>query len=179
MTIDWNIALGITAPIVTVIGLVIANRATKKQIVAETEKLKQQVVLDKMEDVPYDLLILFNEMKNGPSKGVSDRYESTMTKIFTYGSPSAVSLASNMQQKNYTSNNSQKPQVEEEKFITLVYLVLLVVQIKYDLTGVITSPIEWFKLKLTDFSKESFEDTIKQQVNEVVRIHGLDKRFKV
>lgn len=180
MTIDLNIVLGIMAPVVTVVGLIFANSATKKQIVAETEKLKQKVVSDKMEDVPYDLLILFKEVKNGTSKDVIDKYDSTMTKIFTYGLPNAITLASTMQQRNYTNNDPTKPQSEEDKLLTLVYLVLLVVQIKLDLTAVITSPIEWFKLKLTDFStKQDLEKTIVEKINMVVTLHGLDKRFMV
>lgn len=182
MSVDLNVGLAIAAPVVTIVGFFLSYWQLKKQIFAENDRIKSQLVLEKLEDVPLNLLMILRNISKGEGATNSPdailKFEEIMTKILVYGSPKATDIAGTMQQRVYTANSDDSVSTDYS-LMNVVYIGILVVQIKYDITGVITRPDDWFRIKLNDYSNPKTKQQLDQMVNEVIGKHKLDKRFKI
>lgn len=90
---------------ITVIGFAITIIVTKSAFKNEIVKIKRNMMIESMKDLPYDICMLMNKMQkiNGekPSQKIIDEFSSIMQKVLSYGSKDAVNLAVYMQQLSY------------------------------------------------------------------------------
>lgn len=78
-----------------------------------------------------------------------------------------------MQQLNYrlADNNADADKAE-----VIPYYILLLCQIKYDLTGIKINPEYWFRMRLSDYS--TMEKDLKRATNKIVEKLKLDTFLK-
>ena len=59
----------------------------------------------------------------------------------------------------------------------IAYYILLLCQVKYDLTGIKINPQYWFRMRLTDYQK--LKDNLNSANNKIVKELKLDKFLKI
>lgn len=95
-----------------------------------------------------------------------------MKKIYAYGSKDSICIISKMQEENY-----QQLYIKSNKLRPMCFYILLVTQIKFDVTGDAVSPELWYKMKINDYHKN--KTNIKIANNEIVSELHLNKKFKI
>lgn len=95
-----------------------------------------------------------------------------MKKIYAYGSKDSICIISKMQEENY-----QQLYIESNKLRPMCFYILLVTQIKFDVTGDAVSPELWYKMKITDYGNN--KTIIKNENNKIVKQLNLNKKFKI
>ena len=162
--------------IIASIGFWITISSTKKNFQNELSKQKNNVLLEQMTTVPYDILALYDKMtkvKNEEQQNdLTKELMALFSKIYAYGSSDAIAIMSVMQSENYANAAHTE---ETDKFRLTTFYVLLASQIKYDITGVAISPIRWFQMRITDFEENKKKFLTKN--NELVKELGLIDAF--
>ena len=97
----------------------------KRNFKSEIDREKININLDKIADLPY------------------------MSLIFAYGSKEAIMLMTNMQQLNYRIADHS---ADADNMELIPYSILLLCQMKYNLTGIKINPEYWFRMRLSDCS---------------------------
>ena len=177
--ISLLLSVGIPA-IISIIGFIVTIFTLKKGFQNELAKQKANIQLDKMAVMPYEILVLMQEMidvgKQKTSLSVQQKLKEKMdwifSSIYAYGSSKAIHILATMQSENY--RNAVMPE-NSDNYRTMAFYVLLTVQIRADITGEIVSPEEWFKLKITDF--QTNREMIKVANNRIVEELDLDRRY--
>jgi len=181
MTDFMKIALSVGIPaIVSIVGFIITITSLKKNFQNEVLKQKTSVQLDKMSTMPYEILAFLQDMldttKVGNTEEVQKKHEEKMqwlfSSIFAYGSSKAMHVLASMQSENY--QNAIDPE-KADKFRMMTFYILLAAQIRFDITGEIVSPEEWFRMKIKDF--QANREKIKVANNQLVSELGLNKEY--
>lgn len=134
---------------VTIIGFMVTYYLTKRNFKEEISKQKISILLGEMSMVPMEILGLMDKiLDKKDSKIILSDFKSLMARIFAYGTKDAIALVSNMQELNYRI--ASDPETADKSKI-IAYYILLVCQIKYDLTGIKINPEYWYKMRLTDY----------------------------
>lgn len=160
----------------TIVGFVITFLLTRKSYRDEVRKNKIAIGADAMKEIPVELCKLMDGAA-GILKGTpitAEKYADLMSRILSYGSKDAVSIAVHMQQLAYSNRDGQD---EQMKWEALVAYALLITQIKYDLTSEVVSPESWFNLKITDY--HTIRPKVVKMINELVDSLNLNREFKV
>jgi len=168
MNENIRIMLTVSIPaLVTIIGFAVSYFLNRRSFHEEINKQKSNIQLDKISDVPYEILSLFNDMhdKRNKDKMTSD-FNSLLSKIFAYGSKDAILIAANMQEFNFTSKFALTDCPKDYTNKIMTYFILLLCQVKYDLTGIKVNPGYWYKIKFTDY--RTMKPGLKSSANEIV-----------
>ena len=173
---DENIRtiLSVTIPaLVAIIGFVVTYFLNKRNFQEELRKQKTNISLERISEVPYEILKFFNGIhdigKKQQNKMLAD-FEHILAKVFAYGSNDAIAIAADMQEFNY-NRAAQNDSSNDSGFVLMAYYTLLLCQVKYDLTGIKVNPGYWYRIKITDYESKKLE--INSSVNELVRKIGL------
>ena len=171
------LGIGVTAfsIIVTIVGFIITYYFTKHSLKDEIQKSKTSIALEKMEELPYELVSLFEKLKKGTLD--VDGYSSLLGKIYSYCSPTAITITVKMQYLIYENDKKGNSVTEKEKFRILTLLSLMISQIKYDLTGETINPELWFIMKIKDYKESPMKKTIQELINHDVAILDLNEDF--
>lgn len=162
---------------VSIIGFIATYFLTKSNFKNELDKQKVSQNLEQMASVPYDVLKFFDKMVNntknkiGPNILVPEMQD-LFAKIFAYGSATAITILSTMQNENYLSATDPS-NVDKNRIIA--FYILLVSQIKLDITGIAISPALWYQLRLNDYNQT--KDKIVSANNKLVSELNLNKNF--
>ena len=162
---------GITA-IVTILGFIISYRLNSRRVKEEILKYKASKTLDKLEDMPRRILSLIDSIRRSQNSVIAlqEEYLDILNQVFCYGSHDAVRIASTMQQYIYSlhegKNNNR----------VVAYYVLLICQIRYDLSGEIISPNEWYRMRMSEYENDSLR--LKEMNNDIVKQLQLNKAFR-
>lgn len=175
------ISVGIPA-VISIVGFIITIFTLKKNFQNELVKQKANVQLEKMSSMPYEILALLQDMIDaGKEKGktitqnkLQEKMDWIFSSIYAYGSSTSIHILASMQSENY--QNSTAPEKKDD-YRTMAFYVLLTVQIRFDITGEIVSPEEWFKMKLTDY--QANREVLKFAVNRLVDELNLNKQYKI
>lgn len=145
---------------VTIIGFVVTYFLNKRNFKSEIDREKININLDKIADLPYKIQELMNTILNqgANAKTISD-FKELMSLIFAYGSKEAIMLMTNMQQLNYRIADHS---ADADNMELILYYILLLCQIKYNLTGIKINPEYWLRMRLSDYS--SMEKYKKKQL---------------
>lgn len=170
----WDYFFMIVPSLVTIIGFVVNYRITKQNIFNEISKKKASIHLDKLADVPEQIMRLVNNIGNVDIEA----FNSLAYKVFSYGSLDSIKILSSMQQHNYI--NAGKKVDKHSRFKLMGYFILLACQIKYDITNIKVSPSYWYRLKLTDYETNlEVKRIIINATNEIIDELDLNESFRV
>ncbi len=164
--------------IVTILGFVITYFITKKNLKNEIIKDKITTNTESIRELPYQICQLLDSLYfgfvNGEKKetDIQQEYGAILSKILAYGSRDAVSIA--IQLQNFCYKSKKEPAQYND---LLACYVLLITQLKYDLTGEIISPESWFKLRIPDYTNMQAKTV--QSINEIVCKLNLNLQFKI
>ena len=78
-----------------------------------------------------------------------------------------------MQQENYLRKKNEFA----NKYRPVCFYILLVTQIKYDVTGNAVSPDYWYRMKITDYEQNKFNFI--DENNKIVKEMNLNPKFKI
>ena len=134
--------------IISIIGFVITNHSMKKNFENELKRQRDNIALEKMATMPYEVLQLMDKMMelenidNDNQKQVTldmnlKRFKEIMNTIYSYGSERAIEIVSLMQKENYAANGNM---ADLDNYRMISEYVLLATQIKYDVTEISVSP---------------------------------------
>lgn len=171
---NTDLYIGIGTIVTTLIGFIVTYLLTKRNLKGEISKTKTAIGLEKMEDVPFLLLNMLDQMKNGTMR--TQDYSALLHKIYAYGTADAIKIAVTMQHINYESND-MKDNTSIDRFRSLTLLSLLISQLKFDLTGEIVNPENWFVMKISDYTNSELEKKIPFLINEDISRLKLNPRF--
>lgn len=112
-------------------------------------------------------LIDFVKDKTKSQTQLTNHVKELTLKTFMYGSPRTTVILGLMQQQTYSYNKPENlikvkhgNQSKEVDYKLLVYTSFLIASLKEDFTGYEISPIEFLRVKLTDFKKEDVNNQI-------------------
>ena len=170
---------------ISIVGFIVTTTSMKKSFKNELKRQRDNVALEKMSTIPYEVLILMDEMiesgkiKNDVEKKKSmeqnfKHFKEIMNTIYSYGSEKAIGIVSLMQKENYAANGNTACL---DKYRMISEYVLLATQIKYDVTEISVSPELWFQMRLTDYTtnKDKFKDANNRLIDEL----SLRREFKI
>jgi hypothetical protein len=178
ITLDGNTAVILSACItamVTIIGFVVTYFLNKRNFKEEINKQQVNIHLDKIAELPYkiqELMDIILDKKN--DKAILSKFKELMFSIFAYGSKDAIILVTNMQELNYILAASPD---KADKNMLIAYYILLLCQVKYDLTGIEINPEFWYRMRLTDYSK--MKSSLDKSSNEIVKRLELNSFLKI
>lgn len=159
---------------VTIIGFIITYFLNKRNFKEEINKQQININLDKIADLPYKIQILMDAtLEKKDYNTILKSFKDLMTSIFAYGSQDAISLITNMQELNYLLADTPN---STDKYEVMAYYILLICQVKYDLTGIKINPQYWFRMRLTDYSKtKEILDTANNNIVEKLNLESFLK----
>lgn len=192
------ISTGIPA-IISIIGFIVTYYAMRRNVREEIKKQKNNIALEKMATVPFDIMQLYahmiapvtientikvlgltdREAKEYRNKAEREKNNSLIemkelfNTIYSYGSEDAIRILATMQKHNY-ANMIEKVDAEAKNLL-VAYYVLLATQIKYDVTGEVINPLSWYEINITDF--EIHREKYKKYNNSVVNKLRLNKKM--
>lgn len=166
--------LGVLNALFTLIGFVVTIYTFKRSLKNELIKNQNSITLDQVRDLPYEILDNFDKLNDDSynEKQQLKDFSAVMKKIYAYGSKDSICIISKMQEENY-----QQLYIESNKLRPMCFYILLVTQIKFDVTGDAVSPELWYKMKINDYHKNKTK--IKVANNEIVNELHLNKNFKI
>ena len=172
--------LSIIVPaLVSIAGFAISYKSLSTSFMAEIKKQKFELQIDKMSDIPYDVLNLLNDIISEPNDSELNlalkKFNEILNSVYAYGSFEAVKIISELQSKNYEINKNMGN--EKFKFEVFSLYILLASQVKRDLTGTTISPDYWFRMKLNDYNEH--KPAIKLACNSVVKKLELENDFLI
>lgn len=177
---SWDIILSIAAILipaaVTIVGLRMNNNSIKKNFQNELEKQKKQINLEKIAELPKDVLDFYDVIMRNNEREITREIQKLYGKILAYGYTDAINIVASLQSRLY-ANNKNGEQNNEEGIKSLTYLILLFVQVKKDLTGVLINPEKLYQIKINDYDENV--ERIRCYSNEVVEKLELDRNFLI
>lgn len=149
--------------LVTVIGFIVTYFLNKRNFKEEIAKQQENIRLDRIADLPYKIQMLMQSILDKGNADILSEFKELMSSVFAYGSEDAIKLIANMQELNYAY--ADNPGRAGNK--VMAYYILLLCQIKYDLTGTEINPEFWYRMRLTDYAK--LKTSLCETNNEIVK----------
>lgn len=184
---DFKIALmtSIITSLVTIIGFVISWRNIKFEMKLLQENQKRQERNKVSYRIPKDIMdyVKLVMCLCAEKKINDDKFEKLASRIFNtvicYGTEDAVKVQTYIKHLVYYGRDGEIP-FEKAEYIA-AHIVLLM-QIKYDLTGIKTSPKVWYVQFSTNYMQSlgnNFYMRSIESVNKIVDALGLDDFLKI
>ena len=179
------IITALVSGIISIIGFIVTNISMKKNFKNELKRQRDNIALEKMSTMPYEVLALMDEMRElGKIKNENQKewnmeqyikhFNEIMNTIYSYGSEKSIEIVSLMQKENYAANGGT---ISLDKFRLMASYVLLATQIKYDVTEISVCPELWFQMRLTDY--EINKDEFRNANNKLIDEMKLKNEFKI
>ncbi len=161
-----NILPACITAIITVVGFIVTYFLNKRNFKEEVNRQKVNIHLDKIADLPFKIQSLLDTIleKKGNAPTLLPLFRELMQSIFAYGTKEAISLVTNLQELNYLVASNPES-MDKQKVIA--YYILLLCQVKYDLTGIEINPEYWYRMRLTDYAKT--KSSLNGATNEIVK----------
>lgn len=114
--------------------------------------------------------------KSMSEKQVTKHMKDLTTKTFMYGSPRTTKILGFMQQIAYENNNLEnqveisygKPKEKKVDHRLIVYTSFMIASLKEDFTGYEIGPLDFLRLRLTDFEDPKINKQIKDAEKEIL-----------
>lgn len=166
--------------VISILGFIITILTVNKNFKNELSKSRSKIALDKMSKMPYLVLNLLddfaknkdNQSDTNVNEKVVNTYKELINTVFSYGSKEAIEIATLMQSESY-----QRGKTNENYQRKIALYILLAMQIKYDVTGIIISPDTYFSMKFNDY--KDCKTKLKEETNSIVNQLHLNKMFKI
>lgn len=173
---DWTILFGVLTIIVSILGFIITYIQVKKTILAELQKQKQQIFLNKMIDIPIRLLRLFDKLKeeNYVKDNLDKEYNEIINTIIAYGSKDVVKIATKMHQFEFENENNKY------SFEIFARAILIIMQLKFEITNIAINPeLLYFKKTNDYFQDQDYREKLIIINNEIVNEEKLNREFLI
>lgn len=170
--------------LVTIIGFMVTSRLNKRDHSQSTKEIKLERQLSDLYGLQQEILqyvdmlsSVFAESPDQPNDFKELQYR-IKNKVFCAGSEDAVKLIAYAQHKIYSGIDDG---VEIKKCELIAVYVLLSMQIKYDTTGIKTSPKAWYIGKYTTLKmlQSGFYNESVETINNIVDDLGLNSFLRV
>jgi len=165
--------------VISILGFVTTYLFMRKSFKNELSKQKSTLILEEMSKLPYQILMFYEKILNLEGKPISQKNVSEIIeiyyKIYSYGTIDAIKIITEMQKNNYIS--AINPNSDNENRV-LPFCILLVCQIKYDISDILISPLSWYILKIKDFDQKLMDNYIKAN-NDIVNELNLNSGFLI
>ena len=100
---------------ISIIGFIVTNASMKENFKNELKRQRDSVALEKMSTMPYEVLVLMDEMiESGKMKNETQKkktmeqnfkhFKEIMNTIYSYGTEKCIKIVSLMQKENYAAN---------------------------------------------------------------------------
>ena len=151
--------LSISIPaLVTIGGFLVTYFLNKRNFKEELRKQKSNIQLDKISELPVMIQTVLKEFSDsGDVQKALSEFKILVVNIFAYGSIDAIALSADMQESTYQARGTDKSKDIKTKYKPIAYYILLLCQIKYDLTGIEVNPEYWYRINFTDYAKTKLE----------------------
>lgn len=134
--------------VVTIIGFIVTYFLNQRNLKEEINKQKSNIYLAKIADMPFEIITLIDHILDMKDFDVVPTFKEIISSVFAYGSKEAILIMANMQELAYSvSPDSNKT----DRYRQIAYYILLVCQIKYDLTGIKINPEYWYRIRIKDY----------------------------
>lgn len=162
----------VVSGIISIIGFIVTNNSMKKNFRNELLRQRDTIALEKMATMPLEILALFDKpRKPQNAEEQLNQFNKILNTVYSYGSADAIKIAAFMQRENFLATGKKENNAYR---VTSLY-ILLVTQIKYDITGIVVCPELWFQTRLTDYATKRNE--FKAINNRLVTELNLNKGF--
>ena len=164
------------------IGFYITFKNMKHSFENETIKQKRNLQLEKISETPYltiqlmqESLKILRESKESEKRRLEKENVIKLQKlqgiIYSYGSNEAIKILAELMQNSYNY------QENKSNVNVLNYYIILISQLKLDITGEITAPINWIKIFLKDYYND--ENKYMCEINDLIEELKLNKEFTI
>jgi len=134
--------------VVTIIGFIVTYFLNQRNLKEEINKQKSNIYLAKIADMPFEIITLIDYILDKKDFDIIPKIKEIMSSVFAYGSKEAILIMANMQELAYSvASDSNKT----DRYRQVAYYILLVCQIKYDLTGIKINPEYWYRIRIKDY----------------------------
>ncbi len=164
--------------VISIIGFIVTNMSMRKSFKNELLKQRDNIALEKMSAIPFDVLELMDrlmgETNNEENAKESEKFKKMMNGIYSYGSEKAIEIVALMQKENYAAGGNVD-NLDKHRLAALY--VLLATQIKFDVTGVCVNPEFWFRMRITDYEENKGE--IQKATNKLIKELDLNTKMRI
>ena len=179
-----DVLIAIVTIIVTILGFIVSYYTLKTNFMNELNKRKNDVVIEKMAPLPYQMLEILNEMMeimNLDKNEILVRLPSWIKKIngladitYCYGSEKAVCVMTELQEE--LNKMLRGFNDTSAMFRLLILLILFATQVKYDVTNTAISVSLYFRTRINDY--ESNKETYDIPAKDLIEKLQLNTEFK-
>lgn len=169
--------------VITVIGFIISYILIVKQKKLAVQQHKNEWQIEKLAEILEDILDMISECEillagsNINKKKFEERKKKIENITICYGSNNAVKI---WNYYNSLIDGGRDYEIEVDNIQIIAPLVLLLMQIKYDITDIKTSPKAWYiHYASQELLKTGFYDKSMIQINTLVDILNLPIFFKI
>lgn len=178
---DWLSFFAIIIPsLVSIIGFVISTKSNKENFNKELEKYKNTISVEKGKEI-LELLIKIVPIKSNEGLSQKDMLK-LQNSILAYGSLKLSILFEEFQQFNYKTDYTNLEVLKESGryYEMFAYFFLMILQIKFDITGIALNPKIIARTFMTDYDEQSdFQKGLKNSANKIIDKLDLNKDFKI
>lgn len=179
-----NSILAIVIPsCVTIIGFFVNYKLLTREKNLDIYKYKNEEQIKKMIDVPMDIIFFMNCLykmlakSNIDPKKFREAKEHIYNSVLCYGSEDAVKILRYFQ---YLLTQGIEDEVGVNASKVIAPLALLLMQIKYDITDIKTSPKVWYVEFMSQKSlEENFYESSVKEINGIVDQLNLKDFLKI
>lgn len=183
--------------LVAIAGFSVNSMLNRRSLTNEIIKHKSNKQLDKLQEIPIELLncinmltdkdlILFKNPSKNDASVFSDNIRNMINTLAAYGSKDAIKLTGHLNQALYKirskfSENKTKLVPLEYRVELIVYLTLLLCQLKLDLTNTLMEPNLYYRCRINEDSLKfnDFNAKMIELNNNIVKDLKLNKAFKI
>jgi len=162
----------IVAIIVAILGIICTFIQIKKSLTNDIYKQKSELQVNNMSDVCREILYFLDSLSNNKMDNdtLSNEIKNIRDSIFCYGSELANKLFSSICEIQYSGKRDKNTLA-----YTMALYLLLVSQIRYDVTGEAISPEYWYRASIKDYYKN--QSIYQDANNKIVNQYLLNKKF--
>jgi hypothetical protein len=148
----------------------------------QVDEFYRQAGVKKMEEAVSfwtHYLVNLNEIDRDTKNGsLAKKILKNKELILVYGSARTIHDFAAYQQYNYRSNIAEGEN-SADPFIVMIYYAQLIVDLKFDFTGIRTNPIDLLRVQITDIENTDKKEAIVSAYRNVMDQLGVPKKERV
>ncbi len=169
----------------TIVGFIINYIFIIKQFQYEVKKKKSDLILNKMSNAISYIIEIRASSLLFANKEISDKEKEKIKYkcskiiplynklIYGFGSNDAIEILESINKENIKNANN----TNDNPYRILCLYQLLIIQIRYEVTDVIISPITWFSTNIEKFEEE--KENFINETNNIIDELNLNQKFKI
>lgn len=176
ISIDWYQLISDLAPtIVAIFSIFLTYKLAKDNYKSDIAKIKINSTIEVCIKITDDLINLLEDRFTLLNQTNKTKYiKDLQNNICVYGSTDMIKIFAHYKQFTYLKDlNNPKNNPQQFAFFCLMWM-----QMKLDISNQYVDPLDYLKMKVTDYSKQDdLVKNIKQNINLIVKELNLDDKF--